>query len=184
MKFNNEEHICWATEDRGIKYLTDGVNEGKRFLTPGHNGGGSFLINEYKQVIVPSSEGDSRRVIVGQITGDIKFYLENNILDLKTLKKMEPGILWERPYIGIPYNLSASNRIYFKRDSEDGTEIEYLKNEYAELIKNLRKIRPYGAVRFIVNPYGLVLTKINIDNTWKSVFVQKLDYDKWFPMEE
>lgn len=184
MKFNNEEYICWATEDEGIKYLTDGVNKGKKFLTPGHNGGGSFIINEYKQVIVPSSEGDSRRVIIGNIIGDIKFYHENNILDLKTLKKMEPGTLWERPYIGIPYNLSVSNRIYFKRDSEDGTEIEYLKDVYTELIKNLRKIRPYGPIRFIVNPYGLVLTKINKDNTWKSVFVQKLDYDKWFPMEE
>lgn len=184
MKFNNEEYICWATEDKGIKYLTDSVNEGKKFLNPVHKGGGSFIINDYKQVIVPSSDGDSRRVIVGKITGDIKFHRENIIFDLKSTKEMRLGTIWDKPYIGIPFNLSLKNKIYFQRESEDGVKIDYLSNNYEELIINLRKIRPYGPVRFIVNPYGVVLTKINMSNIWKSVFVQKLDYEKWFPMEE
>ncbi|MCX8034315.1 MAG: hypothetical protein N3A00_03235, partial [Thermodesulfovibrio sp.] len=95
----------------------------------------------------------------------------------------ELGTPWDRPYIGIPYNLSHRNRIYFKRENEDGVEIEYLNNRYEDLIKNLRKIRPYGPIRFIVNPYGIVLTKIRVNNNWRAVFVQKIDYEEWFPME-
>lgn len=184
IKNNLDKYICWALEDKGIRYLTKGVNDGKRFLINGHPRGGSFLINEYGQVLVPSSDGDDRRVIVGEISGDIWFNFKNSVFNLRTIKNTSVGAVWDRPYIGIPYNLSAENNIYFKRKDYEGIRIEYLNKEYEELIQNLRRIRPYGAVKFIVNPYGIVLTKKYINNNWMPVFVQKLDYKKWFKKEE
>ena len=59
----------------------------------------------------------------------------------------------------------------------------------SDLIEALRSIRRYGAVRFIVNPYGLVLTKRppagrwSAEELWEPVFVGKINLDLWFEKE-
>jgi len=57
-----------------------------------------------------------------------------------------------------------------------------------ELITNLRKVRDTGAVRFIVNPYGIVLTKRPIgswnDQIWEPVFIGHVNFERWFEKED
>ena len=58
-------------------------------------------------------------------------------------------------------------------------------------MKALRSVRPFGAVRFIVNPERVVLTKRPprgewqaSDESWEPVYVGRLNLQEWFEREE
>src|SRR5262245_35781407 len=55
------------------------------------------------------------------------------------------------------------------------------------LVESLRKLRPYGAVRFVVGCGGLVLTKLRVgrwpDVRWEARFVTRLNFRHWYPKE-
>ena len=181
---------CKACKCQGISSLTKSVISAKKRL--GGYGGGAFIINEFGQVIVPASDNSGRRVLVGEIKGP--FYLENPfdgdaMIDLSNTHGLKCGDRWIHPYIGIPYNLSKKSKIYFYRKTSEGGKAEYLPAQDQQLIKLLRCIRRYGPVRFIVNPYGVVLTKRPPDadwsqqEEWQSVFVGHINHNYWFPKE-
>ncbi|MCL6650014.1 MAG: hypothetical protein K6U89_16985 [Chloroflexi bacterium] len=58
-----ERAWCDIVESTAADELARAVSEGKRFF--GYSGGGSFLINEHGQVLVPSPAGDGRQALVG-----------------------------------------------------------------------------------------------------------------------
>ncbi len=151
--------ICEAQTLPAVNELIKAVIAGKKAL--GGDAGGSFQVNEFGQVLVPASDGSGQRVIVGEIKGTILFDdpLTGKHIDLSDCTKLKSGDAWDRPYVGIPYNLSKASRIYFWRTMSTGSSSEYLPTDDDELVSKLRAIRRFGAVRFIVNPYGLVLTK-------------------------
>lgn len=181
--------ICEAQSSPAVNNLINAVIAGKRAL--GSGGGGSFQINEFGQVLVPASDGSGKRVIVGEIKGTILFIdpLTRKQIDLSDCKKLNLGDIWDKPYVGMPYNLSNTSRIYFWRTTSDGGSSEYLKTDYDELVSRLRSIRRYGAVRFIVNPYGIVLTKRpknkmwDREEEWEPVFVGNIKPQCWFKKE-
>jgi hypothetical protein len=143
--------------------------------------GGSFLINEFGQVICPAGPG---RYWVGTIKGVPQFShpVDNGRFTLHPGETMTCNELWNLPYIGMAYNLSANDQIYFKQQTPDGEENEYLPDDYPELVRSLRKVRPFGAARFIVNLHGVVITKVEYaDGNWRPHFVGMLDYAQWFP---
>lgn len=190
--WNREESIgtCCALEGPSVREMTDAILAGKRKF--GGGGGGAFVINEYGQVLVPASDGSGKRALVGEIQGKLLFdnpFQDNSVLDLSDDAGLTCGDPWTLPYVGIPYNLSKRSDIYFYRQTEEGGEVERPMQQDEELIEKLRSIRRYGAMRFIVNPYGVVVTKQpksekwNRNEEWVPIFVGHINKKAWFNKE-
>lgn len=154
--------------------------------------GGSFVINEYGQVLVPDTNEYRSRYYVGRLIGDWKLRDPENLSRLVSLDAdvtMRCGDVWARPYVGVPYRLSRSDRIYFVQRLPDGEKILYPRKQDLRLIALLRRLRKWGPMSFIVNPFGVVLTKqadclSSYEEVWTPVFVGRVDYSTWFEREE
>jgi hypothetical protein len=181
---------CGATKCNAAGQLVNSVERAKR--EAGGTGAGSFIVNEFGQVIVPASDGGGRRYLVGELDGPLLFnnpFDEDDVIDLSDCKRLARGDAWARPYVGVPYNLSGRSKIYFYQLDKDGGHSAYPPRQDTNLIAALRSIRRSGPVRFIVNPAGLVLTKRpsgqnwSPEEDWKPVFVGRIDRNVWFEKE-
>jgi hypothetical protein len=179
----SEEHKCPAIDNGDVKRMALAINQAK-FLMTGSKGG-SFIINEYGQVIAPSSDGCGRRLLVGQCEGRLLFEDEGEVIDLTADQGLCTGDRWVGPYIGMKYHLHQNSYIY----KWNGSIIQP-PNQDRELILKIRSIRRFGAVSFIVNPYGIVLMKNPEgdfsfeDDRWGAVYVGKINYGLWFDKED
>lgn len=190
-KTGEYEATCCACACHGVKNLINAVISAKRKM--GGSGGGSFQINEFGQVIVPASNGSGQRLFVGEIKGSVLFEnpLEDDCFwDISKVDGLNRGDQWTLPYVGIPYNLNKQSKIYFYHNYEEGGKSEYPSRQDIQLISSLREIRRYGGIRFIVNPFGIVLTKTPpegkwaMDEKWTAVYVGRINYDSWFQKEK
>ena len=181
---------CRAIDCAATVELVDAVARAKRHV--GGEGGGSFLINEYGKVLVPASDGGGRRFLAGRLSGKLLFenpFLPDEPIDLGDDKILENGDPWKLPYIGIPYHLHRGGRIYFYQQDESGGRSIYPPQQDFELIRAVRNVRPYGPVRILINPAGLVLTKVSSgirlqsENYWQPVFVGSINPNLWFEEE-
>ena len=180
---------CRAIECAAAVELVDAVVQAKRHA--GGEGGGSFLINEYGKVLVPASDGGGQRFLAGRLNGTLLFenpFLPEEPIDLGDDDLLENGDPWNLPYIGIPYHLHRAGYIYFYRQDESGGRIIYPPQQDQELIRAIRNVRPYGPVRILVNPAGLVLTKVpsrihQQSEDWQPVFVGSINPNLWFEEE-
>ena len=187
--FDDSRYTCPAIEGSGVRDLAAAVAEGKRHL--GGSGGGTFQINEFGQVLVPASDGSGERVLVGEWCGEVLFEdPENgNTIVLSDDEDLCCGDEWLLPYLGMKYQLHKGSRIYFYRVSADGGDSEYANPQDNVLVQKLRQIRRSGSMRFVVNPFGIVLTKRPVgndwseDEEWEAVYVGKIDPEKWFKKE-
>lgn len=178
--------LCLAVDSGDVRQLADAVTQAKRKLYG--NSTGSFVINEFGQVIVPSSAGDGTRLLVGEIDGVILFDnpLTGEILDMSDDNGFSCGDPWDKPYLGIQYNLARSSNIYIWRKDKG----EYLPSNDRDLVAKLRSVRRTGPVRFVINPYGIVLTKAPVgeynpdEDLWQPVYVGRINRNSWFEKEE
>ena len=182
-----EEIISHACKSNAAIELGSAIAEAK--IAMGGNGGGSFLINEFSQVIVPSSAGDGKRMIVGELDGELTY---NNpahesasdiTFRLSDDEMLAAGNKWSLPYIGIQYNLNARSQIYFWKINDDGGEKEVPNQQDSNLINAIRSIRPSGAAGFIVNPAGICLTKKPPESgcdDWETIYIGRIDKSQWF----
>ncbi len=181
---------CRALECVAASELVAAVSRAKRHL--GGNGAGSFLINEFGKVLVPASDGGGQRVLAGRLNGTLLFenpFVPKKPIDLGDAKLLKNGDPWQRPYIGIPYHLHRNGSIYFYQQSESGGRTIYPPRQDVELIRAIRSARGYGPVRILVNPAGLVLTKVPSGNGyqseefWQPVYVGSINPELWFEEE-
>jgi hypothetical protein len=166
--------------------LAQAVNRGKRLL--GAPIGGSFLINEFGQVLVPSSAGDGRVALVGEWDGALEFAdtLRGGVFDLAPAKPLVGGDRWDLPYLGVPYHLNLRGEIYFWNQDAHAAAKQLPPVQDHDLIDALRSLRPYGAVRFVVGCGGLVLTKTPAASRWtiwEARYVGRIDFERWFEKE-
>ena len=184
---DSEESTCWALDDGPAGALAEAVNQGKVAL--GGQAGGSFIINEFGQVITPG-QAERRQALVGEVRGVMLFEdpLEVPPIDLSNDAGLELGDEWTTPYIGSRYNLSMDSVIYFWHGDIQPALREDAPEQDEDLINALREIRPQGGLRFRVNPHGIVLTKVPEgdwrDPFWRPTYVGRIDYEKWFRKEE
>jgi hypothetical protein len=181
---------CRAIDCPAMLELVAPVARAKRHS--GGDGGGSFLINEYGKVLVPASDGRGQRLLAGRLNGRLLFenpFLPDKPFDLGNGELLKNGDPWKLPYIGIPYHLHRSGRIYFYQHDERGGRSIYPPQQDLELVRAIRNVRPYGPVRILVTPGGLVLTKIPFgfrtqsEVCWQPVFVGSIDPNLWFEEE-
>lgn len=181
--------LCPAIHCPAAVALAHAVARAKQHA--GGEGGGSFVIDEYGRVIVPASDGAGRRFLAGQLSGRLLFenpFVPQKPIDLGDHESFENGDPWRLPYIGIPYHLHRDSRIYFYQQDEHGGRAIYPRQQDFELIRAIRKLRPYGAVRIIITFGGLVLTKIPSgswasEDRWEPVFVGTVNFNSWFEKE-
>ncbi len=180
----------WFAEDPAIRKLADTVGALQRRY--GGQEGGSFLINEWGQVLVPCGSGDGRRYFAGVLQGEWVLTDPDTSFQTHSLNDddgLECGDPWDLPYVGVPYRLSKGDRIYFTHRGPAGDRILRPEAQDRDLIASLRSVRRWGPVRFIVNPFGVVLTKKPPDRrfideeAWQAVYVGRIDYDNWFSPE-
>lgn len=173
---------CPVIVSVAVKQMADAVNAIKR--AKAGQGGGGFVINEFGQVISPIAESRDR-YLVGECNGILYFKNSMNNNERTSLNDsgLKLGDEWKKPYIGISYNLNQYDQICFRKEDEDGCTEIYPSKQDTDLIKKLRKVREDGYIRFIVNQYGVVLTKKEINGTWKGIYVGQINYDKWFSKE-
>jgi hypothetical protein len=188
---------CPAQQSPAVEALVEAVNAAKVQLC-GAPGGG-FAINEFGQVIVPTSDMSRERLLVGEITGRLLFDnpFDGGIVDLgddcdEDENRLKPGATWQKPYLGLIYHLSAGSKIYCWREQTESSWSEELPRQDNDLIHALRKIRRTGAVRFVVNPWRIVLTKKapetdwqpDVEDEWEPVYVGRIERSYWFTKEE
>jgi hypothetical protein len=177
---------CQALPCPDVEAMIEAINDVKRRYHS--QPGGSFLINEFGQVLVPTKE--SIRFYVGQCTGVLQFLNldTKRIVDLSDDSLLETGDAWDLPYVGMPYHLSIRNQLYFWDDQQNSKRLPQAQDK--NLIRKIRSIRRHGGVRILVNPYGLVATKAPVgefdfdEDNWKPVYIGRIDYAKWFAKEE
>jgi hypothetical protein len=180
----------WFDENAAVSELAGAVSRVElRF-----NGaaGGSFTVNEWGQVIVPSVLGDRRRYFAGVLQGEWHLLDPDDGRRPVSLEDDEDfgcGDPWERPYVGVPYHLSRGRHIYFVHRAPHGDSVQHPPHQDQELIEALLEIRHRGPVKFIVNPFGLVLTKRPTsqewdEEKWDPVYVGRIDYQQWFAKED
>lgn len=176
--------ICVAQTTPGVQSLAQAVNRVKRQRTG--ESGGSFVINEYGQVICPVADGSSERFYVGDCDGAITFkWPDGDCFTLDDDEGLETGDYWTLPYVGMAFNLSWDDLIYFQLKEGFDTERVYPPQQDQDLIWALRDIRECGGIRFIVNPHGIVLTKVEDDPLcWKPKYVGRINYECWFAKKE
>lgn len=181
---------CEARDCDAAAQLADAVEAAKR--KAGGSGGGSFVINEYGQVLVPASDGSGRRFLAGELSGRLLFenpFDEDDPIDLGDDRDLQPGDPWKLPYVGFPFNLNRRSSIYFYDVDEEGGQSIYPQQQDRSLIQAFRSVRRTGAVRFIVNPFGVVLTKCPIEDEWSPqeqwmpFYVGKINANMWFEKE-
>ena len=112
--------------------------------------------------------------------------LHGGAFDLAPRRPPPSGNPWRLPYLGIPYHLSARSEIYFWDESTSGSSKLLPQAQDTALIDQLRRLRPFGAVRFVACYGGLVLTKVPVGrrrDSWEARYVGQLDYTRWFAKE-
>jgi len=183
--YEKDRMVCTAVDCGEVEELVDAVNKAKVRLSSSK--GGSFCINEFGQVIVPSGHGDGNRLLVGEVSGNLLFEdADGEIIDMADDSSLYTGDRWEKPYVGMQYNLSRGSYIYYY-DNEDGSIYPPVQDD--DLVRKLRRVRRYGPVRFIVNSYGLVLTKVpegefsRENDSWVPVYVGRINKNRWFRKE-
>lgn len=182
--------MCRAVRCAATAELVAAVAQAKRHA--GGDGGGAFLINEYGKVLVPAGDG-IRRFLAGRLKGPLLFenpFHSEKPIDLSDAEHLENGEPWQGPYVGIPYHLHRNDKIYFYSHDERGGRSIYPPLQDYQLIRAIRNVRPYGPVRILVNPAGLVLTKApsggrqqQFEDSWQPVFVGSINPNLWFEEE-
>lgn len=182
-----ERSECWMVESAAARELVQAVIGGKGHF--GYGGGGSFLINEHGQVLVPSPSGTGQQVVVGQWTGPLEFQnpFDGGTFDITDDEGLETGDPWDLPYVGVPHHLSKWDQLYFWDDAIGCKVCPPAQDQ--RLIRCLRRLRPSGPVRFIVTPGAFVLTKVPVWervgwSRWEARYVGRLVSGLWFSKEE
>jgi hypothetical protein len=176
--------ICAMVEQGDVAELAEAVSAGK--AAQGGSSGGAFLIDEYGRVLVPASDSVGARVfVVGECSGPLRFedpFAPGTTFDLFDDGGLEVGDAWERPYLGIRYQLSRYDELYFWLEDRSGAGKVAPPAQDPTLIANIRRIRPRGAVRFLVGPGGLAITKV--PPLWEPRYVGRVDLRFWFEKED
>ena len=177
-KRRDEKAECPAMDSQEVQKLVRAVNSVK--IEQNRYKRGSFIINEFGNVIVPFVNTD-QKVCVGKIEGDLLFknVYGDGYFSLNNDSNLKTGDLWDKPYIGIPFNYSRDLGIHFIDD--DDTKIPCKKQDM-DLIKKIQMVRGFAYCRFIVNPYGIVLTRVQtaLNGPWSAIYIGRINYDKWF----
>jgi hypothetical protein len=181
MSDDDSKFLCPAVECQAAYDLAEAVNRAKWEMTSSE--GGAFLVDEFSQILVPNSDGNGERMIVGELHGVLDFVDSGTgkIFNLNNDENLNIGDLWAYPYVGVQCHLSRAGQIYSFIENDDEKTCVYPNIIDEELVQVLTHIRDWRGCRFIVNPHGIVLTKKKFAKyDWRPIYAGRIDYNKWY----
>ena len=189
LTYRTAEDERWHTTTEEHPELVHMVNEAKVSL--GRPPNGSFYINEYKQVIVPTTASEDY-LLAGKYEQPLCFEFEGTVLTGKPMdlqgKPLSRGDTWMGPHPGIPYVLAAGGGdVKYSVRLRPNVEREHkLSNmigpDAAQAVAaRIRSVKGYAGGRFYVNECHAIFAPIQATGEWRYVYVGQLDLDSWFP---
>lgn len=180
-RLSSREKALLTTD--GHPGLVDMVNEVKQEA----NGapGGAFYINEFLDVLVPTTKGEC------YFAGTYQRLLEFDLGGGETIgprapEGLEPGAPWAGPHVGIRYKLKAGgrdisySRVDGSREREFRLSDEHGADAAAALAKRLAVQKGNAGGRMYLNEAGEFLSPPpGPDQDF--VYLGALDEDLWFP---
>ena len=143
--------------------LVNMVNQVK--LATNGTPGGPFYINEYRQVIVPSSEG--KYYYAGDYTNNLVFVFEGHSISGDAMgldgTPLAPGSRWDGPHPGIPYVVKANGQdIYYTKQirprvKKDSYLSDYVGKDRAKEVARAIGRFKMGGGRIYINEYRVIL---------------------------
>ena len=176
----NHKEKAILTTDRHEE-LVEMVNSAKQ--ADGAAPGGAFYINEYFDVLVPTTSGC---VYVGSYEKVLEFDLDGKIVSPNRAPGVEPGDVWPGPHVGIRYTLAAGGSdIYYESKSGKITRREDLSDHVGEaaaarLARRLATVKGQQGGRIYLNECGEFFSPPSAGSD-EYIYIGALDEDLWFP---
>ena len=167
------------------KELVGLVNEVKRF--GGGKGGGKFLINEYRHILVPPTENSKDVLFAGVYTRDLEFKLAGNVvLSPVAPASIRCGDVWPGPHAGLKYRLTAGAQDV-RYEVVDGGEERcvflsdfFSPDDLRPFLAKLRSIKPKGGP-FYVNEAREMFAPLKNGEQTEYIYIGPLKDQPWFP---
>ena len=187
--YRTDDDERWYPVNKEHQELVNMVNEAKENFAG--SPGGSFYINEYQQVIVPSV-GERDYYLVGEYSKPLEFEFEGNILSGNALdmkgKSVLPGEKWVGPHPGIPYVLAAGGKdIYYDFEARPNVtkRVKLSKQRdpltVQKVCNQINAIKGYSGGRFYINEFKQMFAPVNEGSFVDYVYIGKLDnLNDWF----
>ena len=176
------EHALLTTD--GQAELVALVNAAKQ-RGGGAQSGGSFFINEYRHVLVPTQSCGI--IYAGDYTRDLEFEFDGSLISPVAPSGIRPGDEWPGPNVGIKYVLTAgASDIRFDLLTELGTVQRKLLSEVhprqdlTDLLKICRDVKPGGGALYI-NEARELFAPVNLGNQFERLYIGHLGTKPWFP---
>lgn len=165
------------------------VNEAKR-IGGNPQGGGSFAINEYRHVLVPTTNGQ-QVLFAGTYTRDLEFDFNGTIIGPVAPISIQIGQEWPGPHVGIRYTLVAgATDVRYESTSLRGndqikTETK-LSNFHAPeslggLVAMFKAVKSSGGAIYINEARELFAPLESKSGVYKRVYIGHLGKHPWFP---
>ena len=168
----------------GHDELVDLVNEAKR-RGGAQQGGGSFFINEYRHVLVPTQS--SGILFAGIYTRDLEFDYGDSVISPVARSGIERGDVWPGPHVGIKYTLTAGAAdIRCELETGGGVVQRVLLSESAppermvDLLKMCRAVKPQGGAIYI-NEARELFAPAEHGEVYERLYIGHLGTKPWFP---
>jgi hypothetical protein len=187
--YRAEEDERWYATTEKHPELVRMVNAVK--LSLGLPPNGSFYINEYKQVIVPTAASDAY-FLAGRYEQPLRFEFEGKTLSGEAIdlegNPLAFGDTWTGPHPGIPYVLAAGGddirytiqpRPNVEKDVKLSKMIGF--DAAQSVAATIRSVKGFPGGRFYVNEFRAVFAPIQEGRDWRYVYVGQLDLAAWFP---
>lgn len=170
--------------------LVEIVNEVKLAATGFQ--GGAFYINEYKQVLVPST-GDRDYSLAGEYHKPLQFEFEGYTLSGDALdlngQPLKPGDRWVGPHPGIRYVLVAGGRdIRYQTEPRPRVTKDVYLSDYRDqatvsrICRQIAQGKSLQGGRFYINEYCQFFAPINTGPYVDYQYIGRLEsLDDWFP---
>ncbi len=162
--------------------LVEMVNAVKRE----YNGreGGAFYINEFLDVLVPSTDGNC--YYAGTYEELLEFQFQGQTISPKAGPDLLPGHAWTGPHVGIRYKLTAGGKDigYETKPSPDLVRKVLLSDVHgpdaaAELAVRLARVKGEAGGRIYINEWSEFFSPPA--TTGDYIYLGALDDDLWFP---
>jgi mRNA-degrading endonuclease RelE of RelBE toxin-antitoxin system len=167
----------------GHPELAELVNDAKRL--GGSQGGGAFIINEFRHVLVPTPDG-TEVLFAGVYTRDLEFSFEGSLISPVAPAGLRPGDLWPGPHVGVKYTLAAgATDVRYDQLTDRGTlkrvclTDEYSAAELADLLLMFRRVKPNGGAVY-VNEARELFAPVDDGSGYERRYIGHLRTMPWF----
>jgi hypothetical protein len=168
--------------------LVESVNKVKLELTgfPG----GTFYVNEYRDVLVPDTVNGAC-VYAGNYTRDLEFDYDGTPMTPRPPSGLRPGDLWPGPHVGIRYTLMANGRdIRYELKSGRSSIEHWLSDDVGvqranELARRIASVKGDNGGRFYINEACEMFAPIGAaEGGVDYIYLGPLEDSSWFHAPE